>query len=76
MVAVAVYLLKDFKADFKKLTEGLASVSESLQILLTKDTHKNEQISELKEQMLAHSKAIGHLKIRIALLEQKTRTEN
>lgn len=74
-VGLALYYLKDFKADVKKLTDGLTAVSLSLQTLLTKDTHKEEAISELKEKVEANHKAIQNLKIRVALLENNIKKQ-
>ena len=70
-VAVAIFLLKDFKSDFKKLTIKLGDVSESLRELITKDNHKSEAIAEIKEHIAAHNKIIGNIKIKVALLEQQ-----
>lgn len=70
-VAVMIYLIKDFKADIKKLTEGLANIGLSLQTLITKDTHKDDAIRELKERLDTHQDQIQQLQIDIAVIKQK-----
>lgn len=72
-VGLLIYFIKDFKAEFKKLAEGLNSVSLSLQTLITKDTHKEEAISEIKIQLERLNKDQGYLKIKLALIEQKVK---
>lgn len=69
-VALLIYFIKDFKADIKKLTEGLTQVSLSLNTLLTTDKHKEESINELKQSLLKCTKEIQLLKIKVALLER------
>lgn len=70
-VAVMIYLIKDFKADIKKLTEGLSNIGLSLQTLITKDTHKDDAIRELKERLDTHQDQIQQLQIDIAVIKQK-----
>lgn len=70
-VGFGLYILKDFKEDFRRLTKSLTDVTLSLQTLITKDTHKEEAIADLKVQILRHDKKIGLLQIKIAILEQE-----
>jgi len=71
-VALLIYFVKEFKTDIRKLTDGLTSVSMSLNTLLTKDTHKDEAIVEIKQQVAKSQKDIQNLKIRVALLEKES----
>lgn len=70
-VALMIFILKELKTDFRKLTDGLSAVAINLQTLLTKDTHKDEAISEIKKQIAHNQKEINLLKLKIALLEKE-----
>lgn len=68
-VSLVIYILKDFKADFKLLTEKMAEVSTSLQNAINDTKHQREKLAEYKSRLEINEKLIYELRERILKLE-------
>jgi peptidoglycan hydrolase CwlO-like protein len=68
-VGAVIYNLREFKTDFKKLTERLSDVSYGLQSVVETSKHRDEKIAELKKQIDVNEAAIHNLRERILRLE-------
>lgn len=72
-IGLVIHTVKDFKLQFKQLTDKMAEVTLSLQSLLIKDENRAEKIGELKMEVHMLKQDVDELKQRVLELEIRTK---